>query len=378
MTTATPRGAHSPRSRAMHVAVSGWLLGEPSGANHRLLALLREVGTQLADDERVTVLHRADFTPPTLHGIAWHATAIPAAPTWRRALAERRVLPALLQQLGATLLDHGFLPMPRVPLPVCLLVHDVRGVDGLTRWPRWLAARALTNACRKAAAVVTPSAWTRSRLLALAPTATIEVVANGVDVPAGDSPATPLPRPRPANGFVLHTGHVEARKNLDVVVAALAQLPITTRPELWLAGADAGALSRLQRHAARTSVRLRHLGRVDDEALAALYANACTVVLPSHHEGFGLPALEALAHGAPLLASNAGALPEVVGDSSPLLPPDEVAAWAAALQASITPSNRSQEARDRRRVDAARWPWAAAAQQLLMIWRRVHAATTDR
>jgi len=374
MTTALPAGARSPRSRAMHVAVSGWLLGEPSGANHRLLALLREVGTQLADDERVTVLHRADFTPPALHGIAWHATAIPAAPTWRRALAERRVLPALLQELGATLLDHGFLPLPRVPLPVCLLVHDVRGVDGLTRWPRWLAARTLTNACRKAVTVVTPSAWTRSRLLALAPTATIEVVANGVEVPAGDSPATPLPRPRPANGFVLHTGHVEPRKNLGVVVAALAQLPAALRPELWLAGVDAGALPALQQQARANGVHVQHLGRVDAGTLSSLYTATSVVVLPSLHEGFGMPALEALAHGAPLLASTAGALPEVVGDAAPLLPPDDASAWAGALATALTTTSRSASANERRRAHAARWSWAESAGQLLRIWRRLHTA----
>lgn len=361
----------------LHVAVSGWLLGPPSGANRRLLALLRELGPQLAAGERITVLHRADFAPPPIPGIAWRTVPIPASPSLRRAFAERRVLPRVLHELGATLLDHGFLPLPKVRIPVCLLVHDVRGIDGLTRWPRWLAARTLARGCRGAAVVVTPSAWTQRRLAAIAPSAKFAVVANGVDLPSAAT-ATPTTTTPPANGFVLHVGHVEARKNLGVVVAALAQLPTTTRPELWLAGADAGALSMLQRHAAQRSVRVRHLGRVDDDALAALYANARTVVLPSHHEGFGLPALEALAHGAPLLASNAAALPEVVGDSAPLLPPDDAAAWAAALQKSIAPSNRSQEARDRRRAHATRWPWAAAARQLLAIWRRVHAATNDR
>ncbi|MFN8823642.1 MAG: glycosyltransferase family 4 protein [Planctomycetota bacterium] len=361
--------------RPLHVAVAGWLLGPPSGANRRLLALLRELGPQLADGERVTVLHRADFAPPALPGIGWHPVPIPASPSLRRAFAERRVLPRVLRELGATVLDHGFLPLPKVEVPVCLLVHDVRGLDGLLRWPRWLAARTLARACRGAAVVVTPSAWTQRRLAALVPTATFEVVANGVDLP-DHSAALPkaTSTTQPTNGFVLHVGHVEARKNLGVVVAALAQLPTTTRPELWLAGADAGALPMLQRHAAPLGVRLRHLPRVDDAAIAGLYANARAVVLPSHHEGFGLPALEALAHGVPLLASDATALPEVVGDAAPLLPPDDAAAWAVALQQAIAASNRSPEAAARRRAHAARWPWATAAQQLLAIWRRVHSA----
>lgn len=363
----------------LHVAVAGWLLGPPSGANRRLLALLRALGPMLAAGERVTVLHRADFAPPALPGIGWQPVPIPAGPSLRRAFAERRVLPRVLRELGATVLDHGFLPLPKLQIPVCLLVHDVRGLDGLTRWPRWLVARTLARACRDAAVVVTPSAWTQQRLAAIAPRATFAVVANGVDLPdlRTTAPST-TQTPSPTHGFVLHVGHVEARKNLGVVVAALAQLPTTTRPELWLAGADAGALPMLQRHAAPLGVRLRHLARVDDAALAGLYANARAVVLPSHHEGFGLPALEALAHGAPLLASDATALPEVVGDAAPLLPPDDASAWAVALREAIAPANRSPEAAARRRAHAARWPWATAAQRLLAIWRRVHAETSER
>src|SRR5262249_61578853 len=100
---------------SLHVAVSGWLLGPPSGANTRLLALLRELGPLLGEREQLTVLHGAAFAPPSLHPrIAWHAVAIPPAPTWRRVLKERAMLPRLLQQLGADLLDHGLLPLPRV------------------------------------------------------------------------------------------------------------------------------------------------------------------------------------------------------------------------------------------------------------------------
>lgn len=349
---------------SLHFAVSGWLLGPPSGANRRLLALLRAAGPLLAPDERITVLHRPDFAPPELPRIGWQPVAIPAGPTLRRALAERRLLPALLARIGADLLDHGFLPLPRIPIPVCLLVHDLRAVDGLTRWPPWLARAVLRRALAGAAAVVAPSRWTADRLRALAPHAVAPVVcANAVDPPTPAAAAAP---DAPPNGYVLHVGHIETRKNLGVVVDALAGLPAAQRPELWLAGRDAGALDALRRDAA-DRVTLRPLGVVADAELAALYRGARAVVLPSRHEGFGLPALEALAHGAPVLASACGALPEVVGAAGVLLPPDDADGWRRALAA--LPSG-DDAARAARCIHAAAATWEGVAATLLATWRR--------
>lgn len=353
-----------------HVAVAGWLLGGPSGANRRLLALLRELGPRLRPDERVTVLHRPDFAPPVLPGIQWRAVPIPAGPTWRRVLAERRHLPTVLRELGATLLDHGFLPLPKVPIPVCLLVHDVRGLHGLSRRPRWTTSRALRRAGAGAATIVVPSEWTRRQLLPfVAEPQRLVVVPNGVDLPTATAVA-PLPMPRPRTGYLLHTGHLEARKNLGVVVQALADLPAEQRPELWLAGADAGALAGLQRQARTESVMVRAFGVVAEEVLASLYEQALVVVLPSRHEGFGLPALEALAYGVPLFVSDAGALPEVVGDTAVVLPANDVAAWARALGTVRDPTLRDATARRRRVEHAACWSWAAAAERLLLVWRQ--------
>lgn len=353
-----------------HVAIAGWLLGEPSGANRRLLALLRALGPLLADDERVTVLHRPDFPPPPLPRIGWRALAIPPGPTLARAFAERRQLPAALRALGADVLDHGFLPLPRVDVPVCLTVHDLRAVDGLSRWPRWLARRTLAKACARAAAVLAPSRWTAARLQELAPgMADVVVAPNAVDAP---SPPGHLPATLPAPGFVLHAGHVEARKNLAVVIAALRALPAATRPELWLAGRDAGALAGLRRAAG--DVVVRAFGVVDEPTLAALYAHARCVALPSRHEGFGLPVLEAFAYGAPVVASACAALPEVAGGHATLLPPDDVAAWAQALAATARGDDAAIAAR---RAHAAAHDWTASARTVLATWRQLPRACRD-
>ena len=350
----------------LHVAVAGWLLGPPSGANRRLLRLVHEAAARLDPGERVTVLQGETFAPPADDGVRWQAIAIPPGPAPVRARTEARLLPAMLAHLDATVLDHGFLPLPRVGVPACLTVHDTRAAAGLTRWPRWLARAGLRRSPARAAARVPPSAWTAARPRALAPpSGAATVVPNGVDVRAADATFAPR-RPLPPNGYLLHTGHLEPRKNLDVVVRALASLPDAARPELWLAGRDAGSGAALAR-----SPFVRWFGAIEDDELPPLYANARGVVVPSRHEGFGLCALEGLAFGRPVLASDAGALPEVLGGHGTLLPPDDVAAWAAAI--ARLPREGDDEGGAARRERAGAFAWGAAAERLLAVWRRLDA-----
>lgn len=360
----------------LHVTVAGWLLGEPSGANRRLLALLAHLGQHLAHRERITVLHRPDFAPPTLPGITWRPIAIPAGPTWRRVLAERRELPAALRELGASVHDHGFLPLGRLPVPTCLLVHDVRAADGATARPRHLARLVLRRSCRRAQALIAPSAFTRARLAQLVPEAPPAiVVGNGVELPSAP-PTPPTVRPLPPNGYLLHTGHLEPRKNVAVVVRALALVPPDQRPDLWLAGRDAGQLAGLRALALRLGLgaHVVPLGVVDDGELARLYAAARAVVVPSVYEGFGLPVLEAFAHGTAVLASNATALPEVAGGMATLLAADDPATWRQAI-ANLPIANRAVELdaaqRKRRRERAAIFTWDAAAGELMAVYRRL-------
>src|SRR5262249_46231251 len=195
--------------------VSGWLLGAPSGANARLLGLLRAIGPLLGEGERVTVLHRSSFLPPPLHErIAWRTVATPAAPTWRRVLAEPRGLPALLRELGATLLDHALLPAPRVTCPVVLTIHDLRDADGFGRRPRWLARAVVRRSLARTHTVIVPSRFTAGRLAAIAAHPRVVVIGNGAALPA------PAPPPHDG-GYLLHVGHLEPRKNLELLLRAL-------------------------------------------------------------------------------------------------------------------------------------------------------------
>ena len=269
---------------SMHVAVAGWLLGPDahSGANRRLTALLREAHAWLRSEERVTVLHGPQLsTPPRLPRIEWREVDIPPGPTWRRAVAEQRTLRPLLRELSATVYDHGFLPTPRVSVPVCQTIHDARDADGEGRWPRWLARSVLRRSLRRAACVVTVSEWTAQRLRALAPGCDPVVVRNGVDDREPGAPPADLP----ARGYVLHVGHLEPRKNLGVLIRALAHITAQDRPELWLLGADAGEGPRLRALAEGLGVHehVRFLGPKSDAELPAYYHDARLVGVLRHN-----------------------------------------------------------------------------------------------
>ncbi|MGK0521947.1 MAG: glycosyltransferase involved in cell wall biosynthesis [Planctomycetota bacterium] len=362
----------------MHAVVSGWLLGTHSGANQRLLAVLAHAGEHLQADERITVLHRPEYTPPTLPRTNWLAIDIPTGPTWKRAIREQFCLPSLLKELGATVYDHGFLPPPRVPVPMCLTIHDLRAVHGHTRWPRMLARSVLRGACRRAQAIVTPSTWTATQLHEIVPaTAERTVVArNATSVPT--HVPQPLPRPQPHNGFVLHVGHLEARKNLDVMLHALALLSRKEAPEFWLAGHDAGSGQQLMQLARELNLTpsVHQLGAVDDETLHSLYHHTSAVVVPSIYEGFGMPALEGLAYGKPVLAADATALPEVLVGHGTLLPPDQPEAWAAAIRTALqepaTPGQNPAAAR-RRAFIATSDTWSDVSASYVATWRELSA-----
>jgi glycosyltransferase involved in cell wall biosynthesis len=152
---------------------------------------------------------------------------------------------------------------------------------------------------------------------------------------APDWPARPAP---PGDGYILFVGTLEPRKNIGGLLDAYEILLRRANagphvPELVLAGKATEAarpwLDRISR--APLAGRVRATGYVDPAARYALYGGACLLVLPSFEEGFGLPALEAMTAGVPVVVSNRGALPEVVGDAGLLVEPDQPEALADAL-----------------------------------------------
>lgn len=172
---------------------------------------------------------------------------------------------------------------------------------------------------------------------------------------------------------VLFVGTLEARKNIDGLLEAwtrvVAEMPAA--PPLVLAGragADAsGALRRLSEPP--LAGRARHAGYVTEGERQVLYAGAIALVLPSFHEGFGLTALEAMAAGVPVVASNRGSLPELIGDAGLLVDPADPAALSRALQLVIGDAGTRARLSAAGRARAAAYSWDASADILIAAYR---------
>jgi glycosyltransferase involved in cell wall biosynthesis len=256
-------------------------------------------------------------------------------------------LSALIRRTGAAVV---YAPYPlfaplRCPCPLVVSIHDVTMENDASfagGWHRQAGLRIVTGAVvRRAAAVTAPTQATLAGIRSVYPRAPrLTLVPNGVDTQgyaAADDAA--VARARLAYGlpdrFVLAVGAHRPHKNFPVLVSALAGLP----EELSLVVVGQGdprfrgqpeALAAL---AAELGVAARVLlvPEVADDLLPAVYRAAALVAFPSVAEGYGLPALEALAAGVPLVVSDIPVLTEVCGDAAVRVPPDDPAAWAAAI-----------------------------------------------
>jgi glycosyltransferase involved in cell wall biosynthesis len=218
---------------------------------------------------------------------------------------------------------------------------------------------------RRADRIIVPSAYTAGQVTARldVPADRISVCPEGVPPWVARGAGPPSGRPR---GFILFLGTLEPRKNVNGLLAAYARL-LELKPDappLLLAGKapPEAALVLAQLRKVPLAGRVEHLGYVRPEARQALYEDAGLLVMPSFDEGFGLPVAEAMSLGVPVIASNRGALPEVLGDAGLLVEPDVPDSIAAAMARVL--SDRalavSLAARGRERALAFSWERCAA------------------
>lgn len=288
---------------------------------------------------------------------------------WNRAGRPRaeRVVP------GADLVHATTWAVPPTRRPLVVTVHDLAFLaepGHFTRRGNAWFRRALDRVRADADAVIVPSRTTAQDCIdAGFPAARVHVVPHGARVPeVTEQDVAGLRRHHGVpSRYVLWCGTLEPRKNLRTLLRAYAAArPRLGDVDLVLVGPTGWGDLDL---ADVPTAGVRVLGRLDRPALHAAYAGATAFAFPSIREGFGLPVLEAMSHGVPVVTSAGTACAEVAGDAALLRDPTDVAGWADALVEATGTAHADLVAASRRR--ARGFSWASAAEATLEIYRTV-------
>ena len=287
--------------------------------------------------------------------------------------------PRVDRALGRPALVHVLHPWAPVPTraPLVVTFHDLFPITH-PEWGRrdegFALRRGMRYARDHAAAIVAISEWTADQVCEHLDVERdrVSVVHMGIGdefraPPAADEVAAACDRHGVTPGaYLICVGGLTARKNIDTVLRAVAELDPARGGVLpVLVTGPAG-----REPDARTD-RLRAVGFVSRLELVALLRGALALVHPSRGEGFGFTPLEAMAVGTPALVSNAGALPEAVGDAAVLLDPDDVDAWAAAIERIVTDPDHRAGLVERGVTRQAGFRWHRAAAETMEVHRRV-------
>jgi glycosyltransferase involved in cell wall biosynthesis len=337
-------------------------------------------------------------------GVAEWATSVP----WQTAATTRRKVRAVnlpvSDRLLAVLWHRLRLPLwaelacgrldvfhsPDFTLPplraarAVLTVHDlsfIRVPDSAASRLRAYLLQAVPRSVRRADVILADSQSTRSDVIELlrVDPGRVEVLYPGVEERFQPVPKDALAAVRRRyclpERFVLSLGTLQPRKNYERLIEAFALLRHEARTEakLVIVGGLGWMYEGIARRVAELELSDEVLfpGYVSDEDLPALYSLADLFAFPSLYEGFGLPALEAMACGTPVVASNVSSLPEVVGDAALTVDPLDVSALAEAMSRSLNDAGLRQEMVGRGLARARQFRWPDSAAQLLEVYRRL-------
>ena len=269
-------------------------------------------------------------------------------------------------------------------MPVVVTVHDAISLHPEFQHSRsaGIYADIMRSTVRRAAAIITVSEHARQELAAKLdyPSERITVIPEAPD-PTMRRVTEPAAiqrvrqRYRLPPSYVLYLGGTEARKNIETLVRAWAKVP-PSEVRLVIVGRfhpDDPLFPNLPNliHELGLDNRTVVVPFVDQADLAVVFA-ACTVFCyPSTYEGFGLPPIEAMACGAPVLAARASSLPEVLGDGADLLEPDDETAWATALERLLGEADARSALAHRGSEWVKRYSWEATAAQTVHVYSRV-------
>jgi glycosyltransferase involved in cell wall biosynthesis len=359
-------------------------LGQAAGVGRYVRNLVRHLGLLEGDEEFVLFVdRRGESVLPSLPDhITQRVLTLPAIQNYFTWLQLR--LPPALWRRPVDLFHFPFYSMPLLGIgPAVVTIHDLT----FELHPEWFSRRSRLStrrfarfAARRAAAILTVSEWSKKDLVKIygLPPERVHVIYPAVgeweegDGAPGGAPVAP--RLGVEGPFVLHVGSIHTRRNLPRLLSAMARLRergedlsiiLVGKVEYPYPDVDA-----LFAEAGMSGVAV-HAGYLPDRDLRALYREARALAYPSLYEGFGLPGVEALALGTPVVASNTSCFPEVLGDAAILVDPLDVEALADGLGRAVRDGAERDDLRRRGLARAARYSWDQTARQTLQVYRAV-------
>jgi glycosyltransferase involved in cell wall biosynthesis len=360
-------------------AVSG-----PSGLNRYCEGLIPQLAAQAPFHELIVVRLERAPGPPYAAAPNVREVRVPGVTGTLPLLASRRTLARVFAEHGPPDLLHslfhlvpfGIRAVRQAPPRIVVTLHDLIWVDYARQveptllhawWRRRLGSTAIRYALATADHVLCNSEATRGAAQRWVERERTSVVYHGVAEPffamaGGPREEAPL--------SIAAFGVAKPYKNVACVVRAFARIaPARPALQLLLVGGDGGVRDLIAHLGLADRVRIT--GPVDDTELRTLIRGAAVFVLPSLVEGFGLPVLEAMALGTPVVVSDVAALREIAGDAALAFDPREPASLAAALNNVLDQERLSSRMSAAGKLRARQFDWARTAEQTLAIYERV-------
>lgn len=377
----------------MHIALNGWFWDQPNTGSGQYVRQLLHALRRAAPDDRFTLvlpphIAEADSLPPD---VSLAPTAGPGG-DWGKVWFEQRVFPRAVAQLGADIAHVPYWGPPlAAPAPLVVSVLDVIPL-ALPDYARGFRARLYT-------ALVSAAARGAAEIITLSHAAKLDIEEHLGIAPERITPTylAPDERYHPRLGaerdaevrakyhlpdrFVLYLGGFDVRKQVSQLLLAHTYVQQGEDVPLVLAGRapqwGTPLFPDLPAYAAQLGIAdsVRWIGYVDEADKPALYRLASVFAYPSRYEGFGLPVIEAMACGTPVVANEVSSLPEIVGDGAFLVEPGSARAMAGAIIALLEQEPLRQTQITAGLAQATRFTWRKTAQQTLAVYRRAKSLT---
>ena len=292
------------------------------------------------------------------------------------------VLPKWMREDG---IDVFWAPTQRLPIisarriPSVITIHDLvwkYAGDTMRKYARPLSRYYISNGVKNASIITTISNSTKQQIVKVYNTNDERVVV----VPCGVDQKRQHGKRNLPEEFAIHkpyclfVGTIEPRKNLQRLLVAFSKLPQSVRENnlLVIAGGEGWGCVDLASLITKLNLSscVQYLGYVDDKELASLYSQAEFLAMPSLYEGFGLPIIESMSYGTPVLTSNTSSMPEVGGDAALYVNPLDISSIKIGLERLFTDESLKRELSLKCTVNIRKYTWESSARRLAEVFRR--------